>query len=132
MTEVTGRIESIDEKQAKNGGSYLVVNLEGYDQGFFDWQNHVGAAEVDVGDSVRIEHSDGKFPRIRRLEKIDEDEVKPPPATARRVNGKEQRIVRLSCLKTAVELLSQSELEYETRELQVVELAERMEAWVLR
>ena len=37
MAEVIiGRIENIEEKQAANGGGYLVVDLEGQEKGFLD------------------------------------------------------------------------------------------------
>ncbi len=131
MAEVTGRIESIEEKTAQNGGSYLVVDLEGHDQGFFDWGNHVGAAGAEVGDAVRIEHGGGRYPRISSLEKVDGGDVG-AVAVGSGVNGRERRIVRQSVLKAAVDLLSQSDLDHAERELRVVELAGRMEEWVLR
>ena len=135
MAEVIGRIENIEEKQAANGGGYLVVDLEGQEKGFFDWQGHLLAAEVTTGDTVKIEHSGGKYRRLQSIEKVsgrEELAAKSAKGGDREVNGRERRIVRQSCLKTAVELLAQSELDYESKEVQVVELAKRMEEWVLR
>jgi len=135
MAEVIGRIENIEEKQAANGGGYLVVDIEAQDRGFFDWQGHLLAAGANTGDTVKIEHDGGKYRRIQSVEKVSgkEDVVgELENGSDGEVNGRERRIVRQSCLKTAVELLAQSELDYESKEVQVVELAKRMEEWVLR
>jgi len=72
MPEVIGRIENMEEKQAANGGTYTVVDIKGEDQGYFDWDGCVVAAEAKVGDTVRIEHSGGKYPRIKGVEKLDQ------------------------------------------------------------
>ena len=135
MAEVIGRIENIEEKQAANGGGYLVVDLEGQEKGFFDWQGHLLVAEANTGDTVRIKHSGGKYRRIQSVEKVSgkgDVAAKSQKSSDDEVNGRERRIVRQSCLKTAVELLAQSDLDYESKEVQVVELAKRMEEWVLR
>jgi len=135
MVEVIGRIDNIEEKQAANGGGYLVVDLEGEEKGFFDWQGHLLASEANIGDTVKIEHSGGKYRRIQSVEKIsDKEDVarKSENSSDPEVNGRERRIVRQSCLKTAVELLGQSESPFQDKELQVTELAKRMEEWVLR
>ena len=135
MAEVIGRVERINQKKSNSGDCYTIVDIDGEEQGFFDWDGHVQAAGVTEGDNVKIEHSGGKYRRIQSVEKVSGTKdvaAKSAKGGDREVNGRERRIVRQSCLKTAVELLAQSELDYESKEVQVVELAKRMEEWVLR
>ncbi|MFQ6133686.1 MAG: hypothetical protein ACE5R4_16715 [Armatimonadota bacterium] len=136
--EAVGVVSNIAERKSANGGSYTVLDLAGEPKGFFDWGRHVEAAGVSVGDTVRVEHNGGEFPRMQGLKKLasscggksEGENAETNRAAA--ASGRDRQIVRMSCLKTAVELLGQSELDYETKELQVVDLAKRMEQWVLR
>ena len=135
MAEVIGRVERINQKKSNSGDCYTIVDIDGEEQGFFDWDGHAQAAGATEGDTVKIEHSGGKYRRIQSVEKVNRKRdvvAESQKSNDDEVNGRERRIVRQSCLKTAVELLAQSEAEYESKEVQVVELAKRMEQWVLR
>ena len=135
MAEMIGRIERINQKKSSSGDCYNIVDIEAEEQGFFDWDGHVQAAGASEGDTVKIGHSGGKYRRIQSVAKVSGKKdlaAASQKSSDDELNGRERRIVRQSCLKTAVELLAQSELDYESKEVQVVELAKRMEEWVLR
>ena len=134
MPEIVGRLHNVEEKIATNGGSYWVLDLAGQEKGFFDWDGVWIAAGAGVGDLVRIEHS-GKHRRVKNVAKVTEVEATPSEAQTPRDCGpsvKDRLIARMNCLRTAAELLAQSDLNDDAKETRVVQLAERMEQWVLR
>lgn len=130
--QVEGEVEKILEGETRNGDGYLVVRICG--QGYFDWHELSEKEGVHVGDCVRVDFEPGQWPRIQKIEKISEGEnagASGPGASAlERAERREGRIVRLSCLRTAAELLSQSDLGYEDKKAEVLVLAEEMAAWV--
>jgi len=133
MPEVIGRIENMEEKQAANGGTYTVVDIKGEDQGYFDWDGCVVAAEAKVGDTVRIEHSGGKYPRIKGVEKLDQGKGgKEETNNNSARTAKDMQIARMCALKAAACLLQNCTLTHEELASEVVVLSERLERWVLR
>ena len=131
----TGKVEAVDEVKAGNGGKALRVTLEGEQHRFYDWGRHVDEAEVSIGDTIRIEHDGSRYPRISAIEQVaayepefgDADRKKPLT-----IHDKDRLIVRMSCMKTAVELLGQSKLTFDAKERQVGTLAKDLEEWVCR
>ena len=106
--QMTGRVEAIDEVKAGNGGKALRVTLEGEQHPFYDWGRHVDEAEVGTGDTIRIEHNGSRYPRISAIEQVAAYEPAFESAGVKRpltIHDKDRLIVRMSCMKTAVELL---------------------------
>ena len=49
MTELTGCVERLEQKEATNGGEYTVIVLDGDKGRFYDWQGHC-EADAAIGD----------------------------------------------------------------------------------
>ena len=134
MAEVTGKIENLVPKKSASNDSYTIVDIEGEEQGFFDWDGHVAAAGVSEGDTVRAEFSEGEYPRVQSIEKL-------ASGNGRSRKGKEQKsettwrdvqIARQCALKAAACVVQDAQLEYQERASEIVAMAERLEQCVLR
>lgn len=129
MPEVTGEVERIETKTAKNGGEYKAVMLKGRRKAYYDWKGHCEAANVKSGHAVRIEHDGSSFARITNLEKIDSTQVH------RNVNEDSQQdrdaqIRKMCALKCSACVLQGRGLELDDLPEIVTALAEKLQKWV--
>lgn len=129
MAEITEQIVKMQVKQASNGGKYTAITLKGK-KNFFDWKGYCEAAEVTPGDTVRIEHGGGEYPRVTSMEKLASGELN----TAEREGNqqdRETRITRICALKCAARVLQGSDLSYEERVKRITGLAAKLEEWII-
>ena len=128
MKNISGTVDNVIEKQSAEGGRYHVLRIEG--EGYFDWQGHASEAAVKEGDAVKLTVSDGEFPRIQKIECVENGngsqarEDSTPPST------KDLLIVRMSCLRSAAELLSSVDGPAAKKEKKLMALAAEMAKWV--
>lgn len=90
-----GRIERIMENTAKNGNKYWLIAIEG--KLFAAWKEEL-IKNLAQGDLVDITWQD--FEGFKNVEKIVK--VQNPNG----IDNKTRHIIRMSCLRSAVELLS--------------------------
>lgn len=94
-----GILERIEEKESKNGGSYWLLTIGNEKYSAFERKDIEGVAE---GDTVNVNYKKaGKYKNITELKKVgnghDEELYR---------MDKENRIVRMSSLKSASEIVS--------------------------
>ena len=135
MTKTTGVVEEIREREARNGGKYAELRLAGKTVSLFDWTEDLLAGGVQPGDEVAVEHSGGRYPRIQNVKKLNGNGAqarRPAEPPAEQLPSRDVLIIRQSCLKAAIELLAQSDLDYASKEMALARLARDLEAWVRR
>lgn len=134
----SGVIADVQEREASNGGNYVLVKFQGQETGFFDWDGKLQEAEAQVGDAVAVEHSDGEYPRIQRMKKLEGEQAekarKSVPASRPQQNrgNRDVQIVRMTAIKAAARVVQGSSLDYEQRSEEITKLAGQLEEWVLR
>jgi len=124
--EVTGRVDRIEDRQAKNGGEYNAITLKGRKKPFFDWEGQCKAAEITAGDTVKIEFDDGDFPRVMDIVKVGGGE---PIETneSKEQENKDDRATRMCALECAARVLQGTDQPV----TEVTALAERLLEWIL-
>ena len=125
MPEVTGQVEKIEGKQAKNGDEYTTISLKGKRKRLYDWDGHCEAAGIATGDAIRIEHDGSEFPRVTGLEKVEFSESTGTNENEhQQCNGElETKMCALTC---AALVLHGSNLSGE----EITRLAEKLEKWI--
>ena len=133
MPKVSGRIAAVEAKEAKNGGGYTLVKLEGREDGFFDWGRHCEDAGVDVGDDVTLVHAGGKYPRISAVRTGAEEDQMPDVCMGipMRLTPKEEREIRMWSMSCATRMLQGTDLELKERIAEAIGLAKKMEDWLM-
>lgn len=124
---IEGTIEEILDKQAANG-PYRLVRIDG--EGYFDFDGMAANAKVKGGDTVRLRATEGQWPKIRKIHRIGEPEPHAGRVPSDQPNGKDAQIVRMSCLRSAAELLAATNEPPEAKRDKALALAEEMVAWV--
>ena len=134
MTEIVGVVKNINQKKSNSGDSYTIVDIEGEEQGFFDWDGHVQRASVKAGDKVAVKFSEGEYPRIEGLKKLasgNGGKTKGEQSNSK-PTWRDVQIARQCALKATACVLQDSKLEYQERAGEIVVLAEKLEKWILR
>ena len=94
MIEVKGKIEKISERKTRNGKRYWVITVDGKEYSVWDEDLIKG---LSIGDLVEISWTEaGKFLNVNKIEKLLDGQ------------GRIKQIIKLSCLRLAIELLSNS------------------------
>jgi len=119
-----GVIENVWENESKNGQQYVTVQIEGerysvWDNKYFDQLREGAEIEYDVKESGNFRHL---------------NDIKPVERSYRRGNGngnsKDRQITRLSCLKSASEILAPLHMDLEFKRDMVVDTARYFERYV--
>jgi len=125
MPEVTGQVEKIEGKQAKNGDEYTTISLKGKRKRLYDWDGHCARAGIATGDTIRIEHDGSEYPRVTGLEKVELGE-----STGTNENehqgSKGERETRMCALKCAARVLQSTD----QTATEITQLAEKLEKWI--
>ena len=121
-----GKIERIWENQTKNGEKYWVLSISGKNYSVWDSSVIEGLSE---GAEVEYEFKrSGKYNKITDLKVIQEPAQSGQTQTQ---DTRELRIIRMSCLKSAVELISDYRSEPERKIGKALEISKRFERYVL-
>ena len=129
MSEVTGQIVKIDEKDSKNGGKYTVINLRGQSKGFYDWDDCGIKPCISNGDTVKIDYDDGNYPRVTGLEIISKGT---DTGKACEYSDRDIQITRMCALKCAAQVLANSDMPYDDLVGEITGIAEKLENWIMR
>ena len=118
-----GIIDQIWENESRNGQKYLTVQIEGerysvWDTDYFDVLAPGATINYDVRQS-------GNFKHLTDIEQVENQQV--PPY---RPNSKDRQITRMSCLKSASEIMAPVQLEPNTKREKVIETARYFERYV--
>jgi len=127
--EIEGTVQEILDRQTDNGDSFRVVRLDD-GEGYFDWKGRVAKSGVKEGDTVKLEVTQAKYPRIRRIERVDKGNSDVVAQADHEANGRDVLITRMSCLRSATRLLAGSDEPVEAKRDKALALAEEMVAWV--
>ena len=118
-----GIIEQIWENKSRNGQAYLTVQIDGerygvWDTKYFDQLQVGGEIEYDFRQS-------GNFKNITDLRPLDGQ-----PSAPYQPNHRDRQITRLSCLKSASEILAPVHLNVDSKRELVVDTARYFERYV--
>jgi len=121
-----GVVEEIWENEARNGQKYLTVQIDGekyslWDTKYFDHIQEGLEIEYDVRKS-------GNFKHLTDITPVKEGKEQELPAYRR--NSRDIQIARLSCLKSASELVAPVHMDIDSKQERVLELAKRFERYV--
>jgi hypothetical protein len=115
-----GRISRIWTNERKDGTKYWVLSIDGQRYSVWDQKLVEG---LNQGDAVDFEFKQsGNFRNIIKLSRIKEQTY---------ANDAQKQIVRMSCLRSAAELLSNSGLVYDVRVKETLKAANKFEQWVI-
>ncbi len=118
-----GIIDQVWENESRNGQKYLTVQIEGerysvWDTEYFDILAPGATIDYDVRQS-------GNFRHLTDIEQVDNHEL--PPYQP---NNKEKQIARMSCLKSASEILAPVQLDPDSKREMVIDTARYFERYV--
>ncbi|RKY67595.1 MAG: hypothetical protein DRQ24_12660 [Candidatus Latescibacterota bacterium] len=119
-----GKIERIWENQTKDGEKYWVLSIDGKNYSVWD-----PAVLEGLSEGMEVEYEfrrSGKYNRITDLKKLDTSQQGPDVE-----NPRDLKIIRMSCLRSAVEVLSGYGSELEERIEKTLEVSRRFERYVL-
>jgi len=120
-----GTIEQVWENESRNGQRYLTVQVNGerysiWDSKYFD----------AIGEGATIDYEfkqSGNFRHMTDIEPVDGNGNGFPPYQP---NHKDRQIARMSCLKSASEILSPVQLDPDTKKELTIETARFFERYV--
>ena len=116
-----GRIEGIEEKQAKNGRTYLLLSIDGQNYSLWDGKLFETVRE---GDLVEYKwKQSGDYRNITEIAPADEPSGNGQPV-------REVQILKMSCLKSASAILANLGCEPDERVALTIEAARRFEKYV--
>ena len=116
-----GRIERLEEKNARNGRKYLLITVGGQNYSLWDGKAFDGLRE---GDLIEYEwKTAGDYRNITDIQTLDEMPSDPP--TTRDVH-----ILKMSCLKSASAILSNLDGPPEERVRVTIDAAKRFERYI--
>jgi len=120
-----GIIEQVWENESRNGQKYLTVQVEGerysvWDDKYFD--------VLQEGASIDYEfRQSGNFKHLTDIEPVDGNGNGIPPYQP---NNKDRQITRMSCLKSASEIMAPVQLDPDTKREMVIDTARYFERYV--
>ena len=115
-----GRIEKIWDNESRNGQRYLGISIDGkrytlWEEQYFD--------QLQEGDVIDFEwKKSGRFKNITEIKYNNEDNNYP--------EKKLKSIIRMSCLKSASELISDSDIEAGKRADMAIDFARKFEDYI--
>jgi len=113
-----GTIEKIWENQRKDGEKYWVLAIDG--QRYSVWEESL-LAGLNPGDAVDFSYTtSGRYKKITRMARAEELQEK-----------RSREIVRMSCIRSAAELVANSEDSPEKKAELVLKLARQFEQHIL-
>ena len=122
-----GTIEQVFENESKNGQRYMTVQIGGerysvWDQKYFDHMQQGAEIEYDFRQS-------GNF---RNITQVSAPSAEPDNGngTPTYHNGRDRQITRLSCLKSAAEIISPAQLTPDVKRDLVIDTARVFERYV--
>jgi hypothetical protein len=114
-----GEIEKIWDNESRNGERYLGLSVDGqrytlWEEKYFD--------KLKEGDVIDFEwKKSGKYKNITKINTNDFDDF---------MERKQESIIRMSCLKSASELIAGSDLEAGKRANMALDVAKKFENYV--
>ena len=120
-----GTIEQVWENESRKGQKYLTVQVGGerysvWDDKYFDTLQEGVTVDYDFRQS-------GKFKNMTDIEPVDGSGNGPPQYQQ---NGKARQIARMSCLKSASEILAPVQLDPDAKKDLTIETARFFERYV--
>jgi hypothetical protein len=121
-----GTIEQVFENESKNGQKYMTVQIGGerysvWDHKYFDQMQQGAEIEYDFRQS-------GNFRNITEVRAPQQAEPTENGPTYH--NGRDRQITRLSCLKSAAEIISPAQLTPDVKRDLVIDTARIFERYV--
>ena len=119
-----GIIENVWENESKNGQQYVTVQIGGerysvWDKKYFDQLQEGIEIDYEVRES-------GNFKNLNDIRPVER-----PNQTGNYTNHKNKQITRLSCLKSASEIMAPLHMELDTKRDMVIDTARYFERYVL-
>jgi len=119
-----GVIDQVWENESRNGQSYLTVQMTDgerysvWDSKYFDVLAPGATIDYDIKQS-------GNFKHLTDIEQVDNHELPPYQPI-----NKEKQIARMSCLKSASEILAPVQLDPDSKREMVIDTARYFERYV--
>jgi len=123
-----GVIEEVWENESRNGQTYLTVQIDGerynvWDTRYFD----------QMQEGVEIEYQfrqSGNFRHLTDIKPVEARSSTPHQSRPYRANNKDRQIARLSCLKSASEILAPLHVDVDSKRDMVIDTARFFERYV--
>jgi hypothetical protein len=115
-----GTIEKVWENKSRTGQKYLTLSIDGeryslWDEKYFD--------QIHEGEVIDFDwKKSGNFKNITKVTPIDEENIY--------ANKRLDRIIKMSCLKSASEILSSSKVELNKKADMAIEVARKFEKYI--
>ena len=118
-----GVIDQVWENESRNGQQYLTVEIDGerysvWDTKYFELLQQGAEIEYDV-------HQSGNFKHLTDIKPFEERS-----APSYKPNHRDKQITRLSCLKSASEILAPAHLDTDAKRELVIDTARVFERYV--
>ncbi|MFC1560872.1 hypothetical protein ACFL4V_00175 [Candidatus Latescibacterota bacterium] len=125
VVTVRGKVEGIRSFRRSDGSEYWVLTIDGKQYSTFD-PEHV--SYIREGETVEYSYTDsGNYKRIVAIRRI----CKNSDCSNRKLTPETVRIVRMNCLRTAAELISDTKITPDGRASLAIEIARKLEDHVL-
>lgn len=125
-----GTVCKIWENQTKEGVTFWVLSINGQKYGVWDKNLMQGLKEGDTVDFLW--QPAGKYRTVTHLTRIESAPSAPTGALGAAVDQKSRHIIRMSCVRSAAELLKGRDSPTEERLEAALQIAEELEKHVLR
>jgi len=119
-----GVIEQIWENESKNGKEYLTLEIGGERYSVWD-KKYFGQLHEGMEIDYEVKES-GNFKHLNDIRPIER-----PNQSGNYTNHKDKQITRLSCLKSASEIMAPLHMEFNTKRDMVIDTARYFERYVL-
>jgi hypothetical protein len=115
-----GTVEKIWENRSKNGQKYLSLVIDSQKYSFWDEKYF---DQIQEGMLIDFDwKKSGKFKNIIKITPREEDNLYS--------DRRQESIIRMSCLRSASEILSGSKIPYEQRMDKAIEIARKFEKYI--
>jgi len=128
VISVQGTVDKIWHNHRADGSEYWVLSIDG--QRYSTWDKNM-VADIQEGYTVEFAFTDsGRYRNLTALKRLSGE----PFITADRIapSPESLRTVKMSCLRTAAEMLKDTTLLPEQKVSLAINMAERLENYVLR
>jgi hypothetical protein len=124
-----GVIEQIWENETRNGKKYLTVRIDGERYSIWDKKNF---DDLQEGKEIEYEfRQSGKYKHLTDVKPVGEEKGSAEQGELTyRPSNKDIHITRMSCLKSATEIVAPVYMDIESKQELVIELAKRFERYV--
>lgn len=126
-----GRVEGIWQNKDRRGRDFWILDVAGEQYSVWDRKF---IQDLVQGDEIELLWTEaGRYKNVTKIVRLgtQPNGHAPPPTPIPSVDPKSLQIIRMSCLRSAADLLARSSLIPETKKQRTLEIAKDFEEYVL-